>query len=114
MPRESLAAILRRARRARGMSLRDVERRTAIRNAHLSQIETGRIARPEPALLWELATLYEIDFDRLLAAAGLATGDSAPGHRMRMTIALRALDELTAEEQDEALRYMAELRRRRP
>jgi hypothetical protein len=30
-----------------------------------------------------------------------------------MTIALRALDELTAEEQDETLRYMAELRRRR-
>lgn len=114
MSAESLATILRAARRARGMSLRDVERETGIHNAHLSQLETGRIARPELALLWELAALYGLDFEQLLTTAGHAGGESSPERRKRMTVALRALGELTAEEQEETLRYMAELRSRRP
>jgi HTH-type transcriptional regulator, competence development regulator len=113
VPQETLAATLRRARRTSGLSLRDVERQTGIHNAHLSQLETGRIARPEPALLWTLAALYELDFEQLLAAAGLV-GESAPARRRRVTVALRALGELTAEEQEEILRYMAEVRSRRP
>ena len=55
-PDETLGAVLRDARTRRGLSLRDVERRTGIRNAHLSQIETDTIAKPEMALLWELAS----------------------------------------------------------
>ncbi len=70
---ETLGAVLRAARTGRGLSLRDVERRTGIRNAHLSQIETDTIAKPEMALLWELASLYELEFPRLLALAGHAT-----------------------------------------
>jgi transcriptional regulator with XRE-family HTH domain len=111
---ESLATTLRRARKTSGLSLRDVERQTGIHNAHLSQLETGRIARPEPALLWTLATLYELDFEQLLTAAGLVGGDAAPEHRRRITVALRALGELTPSEQEEILRYMAEVRSRRP
>jgi len=114
VPQETLAATLRRARRTSGLSLRDVERQTGIHNAHLSQLETGRIARPEPSLLWTLAALYELDFEQLLAAAGLVGGESAPARRRRVTVALRALGELTAEEQEEILRYMAEVRSRRP
>lgn len=104
-----LAQVLRDARDALGLSLREVERRTGIRNAHLSQIETGTIARPEMALLWDLSVAYGLDFERLLALAGY----EAAGERGRMTVALRALGELTAEEQAEALRFMNELRRRR-
>jgi transcriptional regulator with XRE-family HTH domain len=107
----SLAQILREARQRRGMSLRDVERDTGIRNAHLSQLETGTIGKPEMALLWELAVLYGLDFDELLRLAGHA--GAASGGRGRMTVALRALGELSPEDQAEALRYMAELKRRR-
>jgi HTH-type transcriptional regulator, competence development regulator len=91
------------------MSLRDVERAVGIRNAHLSQLETGRITKPEMALLWELATLYRLDFAELLELAGY----SSPQLGRRMTVALRALGELTADEQEDALRYMAELKGRR-
>lgn len=107
----TLATTLAGARRRLGLSLREVERRTGIRNAHLSQIETGTIARPEMALLWELAVAYGLDFAELLRLAGY---EAAPeGDRGRMTVALRALGQLTPEEQAEALRFMAELRRRR-
>ena len=105
----TLGSVLREARRGRGMSLRDVQRRTGIGNAHLSQLETGTIARPEPALIWDLAVLYDLDFAELLELAG--HGAHAAGERM--TVALRALGELTAQEQSEVLQFMAELKRRR-
>jgi transcriptional regulator with XRE-family HTH domain len=105
----TLGAILRAARKERGLTLRAVEQRTGIRNAHLSQIETDTIARPEMALLWELAVLYELDFSRLLALAGHASG----GDRGRMTVALRAMSELSPGDQERALGYMAELKARR-
>ena len=111
---DSLGGVLRRARAAAGLSLRDVERRTGIRNAHLSQIETDTIAKPEMAILWELAALYGLDFTRLLSLAGYATGRETSGRqRQRTTVALRALGELSPREQADALRYMAELRSRR-
>lgn len=109
----SLATVLAEARHALGLSLREVERRTGIRNAHLSQIETGTIARPEMALLWELSVAYGLDFGRLLALAGYESAGEAAADRGRMTVALRALGQLTPAEQAEALQFMAELRRRR-
>jgi transcriptional regulator with XRE-family HTH domain len=97
------------------MSLRDVERRTGIRNAHLSQLETGTIAKPEMALLWDLAVLYDVEFDELLRLAGYgrAPEPSSADRRQRMTVALRALGDLSAADQDAALGFMAELKRRR-
>lgn len=110
----SLGAVLREARQRHGLSLRDVERRTGIRNAHLSQLETGGIVRPEMALLWDLAALYELDFSLLLRLAGHSGGPETAGERrQRMTVALRALGELTPEDQAAALDYIAELKRRR-
>jgi transcriptional regulator with XRE-family HTH domain len=112
--RSALSVVLRDARVASGLSLRDVERRIGVRSGHLSQLETGNIAKPEMALLWELAALYEIDFEMLLECAGYARGDDTrEGRRHRVTVALRALVELTPEEQTDALRYMADLRARR-
>jgi len=111
---ETLGSLLKRARAERDMSLREVERRTEVRSGHLSQIETDTIAKPEMAILWELAALYGLDFTRLLSLAGYATGRETSGRqRQRTTVALRALGELSPREQADALRYMAELRSRR-
>ena len=105
--------MLKAAREAAALSLRDVERRTGIRSGHLSQIETGGIAKPEMAILWELAAIYGLDFSRLLALAGYGAGGVSGRARQRMTVALRALSELSPAEQGEALRFMAELKARR-
>jgi transcriptional regulator with XRE-family HTH domain len=114
MSASTLARTLSDARARSGLSLRDVERRTGIRSGHLSQIETGAIAKPEMALLWELAALYAADFGELLALAGYATtADRAQVERHRMTVAMRAMGELTPAEQAEALRFMAQLKARR-
>jgi transcriptional regulator with XRE-family HTH domain len=115
MPKDrTLGDALKAARSAAGLSLRDVERRTGVRSGHLSQIETNTIAKPEMAILWELAATYDIDFSRLVALAGLAgAGDPSARQRQRMTVALRAMTELSPAEQAEALRFMAELKARR-
>ena len=111
---ETLGATLKAARVAAGLSLRDVERRTGVRSGHLSQIETNTIARPEMAILWELAATYDLDFARLLALAGYGGGEEVSARqRQRMTVALRAMSELSPADQAEALRFMAELKARR-
>lgn len=102
------------ARRARGWSLREVENRSGIRNAHLSQVETGSIERPDPNILWTLAEIYGLDFAELLRLAGHTQDDKGtftPGPGA--TVAWRALRELSLEDQQEVLEFMAELRRRR-
>ena len=65
---EALGDILKKKRIDLGLSLRDVERETGIRNAHLSQIENHTISSPEMAMLWELAALYGLDYAELLGA----------------------------------------------
>ena len=109
---EDLGDLLKKARIEKGLSLRDVERATGIRNAHLSQIENHTIVKPEMAMLWDLATLYGLDYTDLLTAAGQpgGTGESSGRQRRRMSVAMRAMGELTPAQQDEALRYMAELK----
>lgn len=112
--KRTLGKLLKDARARSGLSLREVERRTGIRNGHLSQLETGAIGKPEMAILWELAATYGVDFGQLLALAGY--GDHHGGsarQRQRMTVALRAMQELSAADQAEALRFMAELKARR-
>ena len=67
---ETLAALLSGARSRLGWSLRDAERATGVPNAHLSQLETGKIKRPAVAILADLAEAYELPVERLAEAAG--------------------------------------------
>ena len=114
MARDTLGPTLKRARTARGLSLRAVERDTGIKSGHLSQIETGTIAKPDMAILWDLALLYGLDFARVLRLAGLAAAEgTADRARQRTTVALRALDGLSPREHAEAMAFIAELRARR-
>ncbi len=111
---ELLGDLLKKARIDRDLSLRAVERTTGIHNAHLSQIENHTITKPDMAMLWELAALYELDYTRLLGLAGYGAANESSGRqRRRMSVAMRAMGELTPAEQEQALRYMAELRAQR-
>lgn len=111
---KTLGKVLQEARVRKGLSLRQVEAKTGIRNAHLSQIENDKIDQPEMSMLWDLAALYEIDYDRLLRLAGYGRGPATSGRqRQRMTVALRAMEELSPKDQQEALAFMDQLRQRR-
>lgn len=109
---EDLGTLLRETRLARGWSLREVERRTGIDNAHLSQIETGHIEKPAMHLLYTLSRLYDLDYARLMRAAGYATDEAAPDARTLQGAALDSLSDLSASQLEEALELLDELRER--
>jgi len=72
---------LRQERERLGWSLREAERRSGVPNAHISQIETGAIQRPELATLAPLAAAYGLSLDELATGIPVAVDDEerAPG-----------------------------------
>lgn len=109
-----LGTLLADLRRAQGLSLRQVERATgkAVSNAYLSQLENGKIQKPSPNVLQCLAEVYGVPYDTLMERAGylLPSAGDAVGRRRRLKAF--AIDDLTAEEEEELLKYLAFLRSR--
>jgi transcriptional regulator with XRE-family HTH domain len=108
---ESLGKKLAAARAERGWSLREVERRTGVQNAHLSQIENGVIERPAPNVLWALAEVYELDLRELMRMSGHveAAGKGTPGSVVGA--ALRALGEMSPGQQEQVLEFMKKIQK---
>jgi transcriptional regulator with XRE-family HTH domain len=108
-----LGALLADLRTAKGLSLREVEVATgkAVSNAYLSQLENGKIRKPSPNVLLSLAEVYAVPYEALMEKAGyLLPSPNGSGKRKRL--AVFAIDDLTAEEEEELLKYLAFLRSR--
>ncbi len=108
-----LGALLADLRTAKGLSLREVEEASgkAVSNAYLSQLEHGKIRKPSPNVLHSLAEVYVVPYEALMVKAGyLLPSDNSGGRRQRL--AAFAIDDLTAEEEEELLKYLAFLRSR--
>lgn len=101
-------------RRAKGLSLRQVEEATApsISNAYLSQLETGKIKKPSPNVLHSLAGVYSVPYETLMTKAGYVIPDEG-GSGRRKKRGVFAIDDLSADEEEELLRYLAFLRWRK-
>lgn len=111
---KSLGAVLAKARANKHLSLRDVERLTGISNGHLSQIESGTIAKPAVGILWHLANVYELDFTKLMELAERAgPADRRSPVRSLVGAALHTIDDLSPDEEQELLAFMEYLRRKR-
>jgi HTH-type transcriptional regulator, competence development regulator len=108
-----LGDILRRARQHQGLSLRQVEQRTGVSNAHLSQIERGAIRRPDPAILMNLAELYGLNYELVAEWSGYLETEGPRGSNALAGIALRLFVELDPVAQSQALEYLEKLRNQR-
>ncbi len=100
-------------RRAKGFSLRAVEQATGrvVSNPYLSQLEKGKIRKPSPNVLQALSGVYGVPYETLMERAGyLLATENGSGRRRRL--AVFAIDDLTAEEEEELLKYLAFLRSR--
>jgi len=106
-----LGALLADLRMAKGLSLRQVEEATdkAVSNAYLSQLENGKIKKPSPNVLHNLAAVYAVPYEALMEKAGYLL-PAANGGRRRRRLAAFAIDDLTVEEEEELLKYLAFLR----
>ena len=110
-----LGALLTDLRKAKGLSLREVEDATGrtVSNAYLSQLENGKIKKPSPNVLHDLAGVYAVPYEALMEKAGYLLPSEKTGGR-RARLAIFAIDDLTAEEEEELLKYLAFLRSRTP
>ncbi len=109
-----LQKLLAEARRAKAVSLREVERVTGVSNAYLSQMETGQVAEPSPRKLQALAAYYGLSYETLMNSCGYAAASpsgkaSASGKAEGRTF---MGEELTAEEGAALAKFLGELRGR--
>lgn len=109
-----LGPLLADLRKAKGLSLREVEEATnqAVSNAYLSQLENGRIRKPSPNVLHGLADVYAVPYETLMEKAGYLLPPQGKRGGRRRRLAAFAIDDLTAEEEEELLKYLAFLRSR--
>lgn len=112
----ALGAYLSSLRTAKGLTLRQVEEATdgEVSNAYLSQLEHGRISKPSPNILYSLATVYGAPYDKLMEKAGYigAAGTRKAGEKHGRA-ATFAIDNLSPEEEDQLLDFLAYLRSRK-
>lgn len=115
-PAGALGPYLASLRTAKGLTLRDVEEATGkeVSNAYLSQLEHGKITKPSPNILHSLAEAYGVAYETLMEKAGYVTirGKRKQGQKHGQA-ATFAIDNLTPDEEDELLSYLAYLRSRK-
>ncbi len=111
-----LGVVLADLRKAKGFSLREVQEATggAVSNAYLSQLEHQKIKKPSPNVLHSLAAVYGVPYETLMEKAGYLLPDTGETGERRRRLAVFAIDDLTAEEEEELLKYLAFLRSRKP
>ncbi len=85
-PTRSLGTLIRQAREAKGMSLRQLADALYLHYSYVSRLERDAFRKPSPEVLQRIATLLDIDRDDLFALAGYL----APEHLPRFHPYLRA------------------------
>jgi transcriptional regulator with XRE-family HTH domain len=111
--KSNLAAFLSDIRAQKTMSLRDVEAATEengtkISNAYLSQLEKGDIKNPSPHVLYNLAQVYGVPYERLMEEAGYIK----PADQNKQPVKALYADDLSDDEFELAKEYIQMLRRR--
>jgi HTH-type transcriptional regulator, competence development regulator len=107
---KSLGKTLKDSRELIPFTLRQVEEATGISNAYLSQLENDKIKKPSANVLYKLASIYSIELDVLLAAAGVIEKKSPTKSKLLNSVALSANGSLTEEEENSLLEYLKYLR----
>lgn len=114
-PDDLLGAHLLRLRTAAGLSLRQVEDATdkEVSNAYLSQLENNKIAKPSPNVLHSLASVFKTSYEDLMRRAGYLASNSGESGKMKAKAATFAVQDLTPDEENALLEYLAFIRQQR-
>lgn len=109
----TLGETLKQSRELIPLTLRQVEEATGISNAYLSQLENDKIKKPSANVLYKLSSIYRVDLNVLLSAAGIIEKSSEenrkPTNNLLKNIAFYA-ENLTQDEEQKVLDYIKFLR----
>ncbi len=113
----SIGSVLKQARDVRELSGVDAARAAGISPAYLSKLESDAVKRPSPHVLHQLSEALELPYADLMRLSGYRVpgdaepGDVEPGDTSAVTTAL--FGDLTDDEREELLEYLAWYRARR-
>ena len=108
----TLGPVLKQARQLRGMSGVEAARASGISAAYLSKLEGDSVKRPSPNVLHQLSEILSVPYSDLMRLCGyLVPGETDRTAASAVNAALFA--DLTEDERDELLEYLAWYRARR-
>jgi HTH-type transcriptional regulator, competence development regulator len=108
----SFGAVLRRAREVRGLSAVDAARAAGISAAYLSKLEGDAVKKPSPNVLHHLSETLALPYGDLMRLCGYRVpGESTADAAATVGTALFA--DLSDDERDELLEYLAWYRSRK-
>jgi HTH-type transcriptional regulator, competence development regulator len=108
----SIGAVLKQARVVRGLSAIETARTAGISAAYLSKLENDAVKKPSPQVLHQLSQALSVPYADLMRLSGYRVpgeSESSPSH----TVAAALFADLTDDERDELVEYLAWYRARR-
>ncbi|MFL5789785.1 MAG: helix-turn-helix domain-containing protein [Flavisolibacter sp.] len=112
---ENYGEYIKALRESKGMTLREVEKKTEISNAYLSQLESSKIKQPSPITLNKLAELYGVKYEILMEKVGYPVPKATISVKSRKSeeTVLHRVGVISKEEEMELLEYLKFIRSRR-
>jgi HTH-type transcriptional regulator, competence development regulator len=108
----AIGPLLKRTRQVRALSASDVARAAGISAAYLSKLERDSVKKPSPPVLHQLSEVLAVPYAELMRASGYPV----PGESLMPrsdTIGAALFADITEDERDELLEYLAWYRTRR-
>jgi len=109
----TLGAVLRRARGVRALSAVDAARAASISGAYLSKLENDAVKRPSPPVLLQLSEALAVPYADLMRLAGYHVPGETNGKAAAAAVGASLFADVTDDEQNELLEYLAWYRARR-
>jgi transcriptional regulator with XRE-family HTH domain len=110
----SFGAVLRQAREVRGLSGMDAARAAGISGAYLSKLENDAVKKPSPHVLHQLSVALAVPYTDLMRLSGYRVpGEPGQAAAASDTIGTALFADLSDDERDELLEYLAWYRARR-
>jgi transcriptional regulator with XRE-family HTH domain len=108
----SFGVVLRQAREVRGLSAVDAARSAGISAAYLSKLESDAVKKPSPVVLHHLSEALSVPYADLMRLSGYPLPDDRSG-QAKDTIGAALFVDLTEDEREELVEYLAWYRSRR-
>ena len=108
----SLGAVLKQTREVRALSAIDAARAASISPAYLNKLENDAVKRPSPHVLHQLSEALAVSYAELMRLSGYRVPGETDGHAAS-TLSQALFADLTDDEREELLEYLAWYRARR-
>jgi transcriptional regulator with XRE-family HTH domain len=107
----AIGRLLKRTRQVRALSATDVARAAGISAAYLSKLENDAVKKPSPPVLHQLSEALAVPYAELMRLSGYPVPGEAEAPKAD-TIGAALFADITEDERDELLEYLAWYRAR--